>query len=305
MASWLQHPRYIPIREGLIDHLRQTRYRFRKLDPVVFLCGGRGSKSRDALRDYFHKYRPGLDVFYAEPVWENIARLGERDALQMEADLAKLADLIIIIVESAGTFTELGAFSSSPELRQKLLPIVDQHHENDVSFIKNGPLQWVDKESHFKPTIFASLDSILTAVDQIDERVERIPPTHSLKVADLSTSPKHLIFFICDLVSVIYPATLEAISYYLGTIAPSILSSEINIPTLVGLAVAMDLLRPFTLSESEGARTYYAPADPTGIKRPFHHSRLLYLEGKRAEHASVLLAIPQAREVLEHFGKAS
>jgi len=221
----------------------------------------------------------------------------------MEADLAKLADLIIIIVESAGTFTELGAFSSSPELRQKLLPIVDEHYKSDVSFIKNGPLQWIDKESHFRPTIFASLQSILTAADQIEERVKRIPPAHSLKVADLSTSPKHLIFFICDLVSVIYPATLETINHYLVAIAPSILSSEINVPTLVGLAVAMDLLRPLQLRESDGTKVYYAPADPMGIRRPFHHSRLLYLEGKRAEHASVLLAIPQAKEVLEHFRK--
>ena len=38
MASWLAHSRYIPIREGLINHLRRTKYRFRKLDPVIFLC---------------------------------------------------------------------------------------------------------------------------------------------------------------------------------------------------------------------------------------------------------------------------
>jgi len=295
MASWLQHPRYVPLREGLIDHLRRTRYRFRKLDPVVFLCGGKGSKSRDALRDYLNKYSPALDVFYAEPVWDNIAQLGQRDALQMEADLAALADLIVIIVESVGTFTELGAFSLSPALRQKLLAVVDEQFEGNQSFISNGPLRWIDKESKFSPTIYAPLKSILSAVDRIEERIGRIPKPESVRIEDLSTSPKHLLFFIVDLVSVIYSATIDIIAYYLNGIAPSILSSEINIPTLVGLAVAMNLLRKITSTNGE---VYYAPADPTTVTRPFHHSRLLYLEGKRAEHASVLLTIPQAKQAL-------
>ena len=43
---------------------------------------------------------------------QEIVSLAERDALQMEEDLAKLADLIIVIVESAGTLTELGVAAS-------------------------------------------------------------------------------------------------------------------------------------------------------------------------------------------------
>jgi hypothetical protein len=86
MASWLAHSRYIPIREGLIGHLRRSKYRFRKLDPVIFLCGGLGSKSRDAIRAYLSKHSPDLDLFYAEKVWDEIAALGHRDALQMEED---------------------------------------------------------------------------------------------------------------------------------------------------------------------------------------------------------------------------
>jgi hypothetical protein len=116
----------VRIREGLVRHLRPPKYRFRRLKSVVFLCGANGSKGRDALRDYLHKFTPNLNVFYAERVWQTIADLGERDALQMEEELAKLADLVIIIVQSPGTFTELGAFSLSPPLRRKMLAIVDE-----------------------------------------------------------------------------------------------------------------------------------------------------------------------------------
>jgi len=304
MASWLQHPRYIPLRDGLINHLQRTRYRFRKLDPVIFLCGGAGSKSRDALRDYFAKHSPNLDIFYAEKVWENIAKLGERDALHMEADLAELADMVIVIVESAGTIAELGAFSLSEPLRKKLLPIVDEKYRFDSSFLATGPLSWIDKESDFRPTIYAALKFVTTAIDQIQNRIARIPQSHSIKVTDLSTSPKHLLFFICDLIAVIYPATIAAVVHYLTKISPSLLSSNINVPTLIGLAVAMDLLRRFEIQDAAGSReVFFAPSDPTGISRPFHHSRFLYLEGQRAAHASVLLAIPEAKAVLDQIRK--
>jgi hypothetical protein len=223
----------------------------------------------------------------------------------MEAHLAKLADLIIIIVESAGTLAELGAFSISHDLRRKLLPIVDVRYKEDPSFINNGPLQWIDKESEFRPTIYASLDAVLGSADQVEERLKRIPKARSFKVSDLAMSPKHLLFFIADLVAVIYPATLETVGHYLAAIAPSILSTEINVPTLVNLGVAMNLLRTISVSDSGVTELYYAPADPTGVGRPFHHSRLLYLEGKRAEHASVLLAIPQAKQVLQQLGSAA
>jgi hypothetical protein len=303
MASWLAHSRYIPIREGLINHLRRTKYRFRKLDLVIFLCGAFNSKSRDAIRNYLSKHSPDLDLFYAEKVWDEIATLGHRDALQMEEDLAKLADLIIVIVESAGALTELGAFSISPSLRKKLLPIVNKEYEHHSSFIANGPLHWIDAESDFRPTIYAPLDMVLTAIDEIEERIKRITKSHSIKISDLSTSPKHFLFFIYDLISVIQPASLSMVNYYLSAIVPSLSSSTIDIPTLIGLAVAMGLLRALTVTEGGHSEVYYTPVDTDRIGRPFHHSRLLYLESRRAEHASVLIAIPEAKMVLDLLRK--
>jgi hypothetical protein len=301
MASWLQHPRYVPIREGLIAHLRQEKYRFRSLDPVVFLCGGAGSKSRDALRNYLKRHNNNLGVFYAERVWDTIASLDQRDALQMESDLANLADLVIVIVESPGTFTELGAFSLSPPLRKKLLPIVEERYKQEPSFISTGPLRWIDKESDFRPTIYTPLSVILQAAEQIQDRISRIAKSRSTKLSDLSTSPKHLLFFICDLVAVIYPATVKMISHYLAEIAPSVFTSDINIPTLIGLGIAMKLLRSYTAESGDQPETYFAPAENTGASRPYHHGPFLYLEAQRAKHASVLLAIPQAKAALDIF----
>jgi len=299
MASWLRHPRYVRIREGLVQHLRPPKYRFRRLNPVIFLCGADGSKGRDALRAYLYKYTPNLNVFYAERVWKIIANLGERDALQMEEDLAKLADMVIVIVESPGTFTELGAFSLSPSLRRKMLAIVDEKYKGDSSFISNGPIKWIDSESVFKPTIYTNLDKILLAADQVQQRIQCIEKPRSRKLEDLATSPKHLLFFICDLISVIYPATIPMISNYLAEISPSVVTNGVNVPTLVGLAVAMDLLRPVDVADPSGTSTYYVPTEFVDASHPFHHSRFLYLENQRAAYASVMLTIPEAKAVME------
>lgn len=302
---WLEHPSYVPARDRLIDYLRSSHYRFRRLKPVLFLCGGAGSKSRDVLRDYLRKHAPGLGLFYAERVWDQIASHNNRSALKMESDLAALADLVVIIVESPGTFAELGAFSLSDPLRKKILPIVDKQYFHHQSFISTGPLRWVDSDSHFAPTLYLPLDRILQGVDEVEERIARIPKSRTVKISDLAASPKHLLFFLCDLISVIHPATVEMVEFYLGQITPSILSSDINVPTLIGLGVAMELLRADNVSLGGETRTFFSPTRPDAVEHPFHHSRLIDLESLRATQAAVLLAVPEARAVLAELRRAT
>jgi hypothetical protein len=303
---WLEHPRYIPIRDALIESLRSSHYRFRGLERVLFLCGGASSPRRDALRDYLHKHAPWLNLFYAERAWEQIASQADWDALKMEADLAALADLVIIVVESPGTFAELGAFSLSDPLRKKLLPIVDIEYRGVPSFISTGPLKWIDAESNFAPTIYVSLSRILKAIDQVEERITRIPRTRAVRLSDLAMSPRHLLFFLCDLIAVIYPATVDMVEFYLGQIAPSIPSSKVSIPTLIALAVAMELLRAKDVMVGDRKQKFLWPASPNAVERPFHRTRrLLDLPSQRAAHVSVLLSVPEAKHVLHELRSVS
>jgi hypothetical protein len=295
---WLEHPSYVPARDRLINYLRSSHYRFRRLKHILFLCGGAASHTRDVLRDYLRKHAPNLGLFYAERVWEQIAAHGDRSALRMEADLAALADLVLIVVESPGTFAELGAFSLSDPLRKKLLPIVDKQYFHHGSFISTGPLRWVDSDSDFAPTIYVSLNRILEGIDEIEERIARIPNSHTVKISDLAASPKHLLFFLCDLISVIQPATVEMIDFYLSKIAPSSPARDINVPTLAGLGVAMDLLRADKVNLDGQTRTFFSPTTAEAVEHPFHHSRMIDLESLRATQAAVLLAIPEAKAVL-------
>jgi len=275
------------------------------LERVIFLCGGAASPRRDALRAYLRKHAPWLNLFYAELVWEHISSRAGLGALKMEADLAALADLVIIIVESPGIFAELGAFSLSEPLRKKLLPIVDFAYKGTSSFISTGPLRWIDAESDFAPTIYVPLVRILEAVDHIEERIARIPRTRAVKISDLAASPKHLLFFVCDLIAVIYPATVNMVEFYLSRIAPSILLSDINVPTLIGLAAAMGLLKAAPFSIDGQDETFLWPALPHAVEHPFHNPRPVDLPSQRAAHVSILLTMPEARSVLQSLRKIS
>jgi hypothetical protein len=298
---WFDHPRYVPVRDKLIGALSRPSYHFRKLSPVVFLCGGAHSAARDTLRLYINRTRPTFRVFYAEKVWEAIAGMGHIDALQMENQLADLADIVVIVVESAGTFTELGAFSVSEPLRKKILPILDDIYKtHTTSFIATGPIRWIDATSDFAPSLYAPHIMILSAAKELDERLNRIKK-RGTTVKDLNGSRMHVLFFLCDLISMIYPATLEMVALYMSRIAPALGMLDLDLHLLLALGTAMDLLQIRTI----GGSSYFAPASLTLISRPYHHVPRVNFGSYRGEHAAVLQMIPSAKEVLLKIGALS
>lgn len=179
---WFNHPKFQAIRDETLAKFRAKDVHFRKVKSVVFLCGGAESPRRDRLAQYLRKqWDKDVLVFYADDVWSVIAERRELNALQMEKELASLSDLVLIVVESPGTFAELGAFSLSDPLRKKLLPLVDVRFQPDPSFINTGPVRWIDSDSLFGPTIWVDHNSILTAGPKIDERMKRLPrPTRAV-----------------------------------------------------------------------------------------------------------------------------
>jgi hypothetical protein len=296
--QWLEHPKYVPTRERLIQSFTSSHYRFRRSDPVVFLCGAEQSIARDELASYLKKFGPSVLLFYAETVWELIQSRLTLGALKMESELAALADVVIIIVESPGTFAELGAFSNSEPLRRKILPIIDDRYKPpQQSFLALGPVRWIEAESSFAPPIYVALTGILAAMGEIEERIGRVPRTVT-HLANLGDSFKHLLLFLCDLVAVISPASVEIVHAYCERILPDPPPSG-GVATLLALARALGLLQVCSIDSQQ----YFFPARANALLNPFHHVRLTDLTALRTEHVSALLSIPQARSILENLDK--
>src|SRR5262245_40312779 len=100
--GWLHHPAYAPVRDYLIGRLKAEIHLFKRTPPIVFLCGGNGSPRRALLERYLKGQHRAL-VFLADDVWLQLAKTPGLNALGMEAQLAELADIVVIVVESPGT----------------------------------------------------------------------------------------------------------------------------------------------------------------------------------------------------------
>jgi hypothetical protein len=298
MRSWVEQPKLRSARDRIISSLSPEHYRFRRISPVIFICGGMNSAPRDTLRAYLKQRKPDLQIFYAERVWELISANPGLGALKMESDLAALSDLIVIIVESPGTFAELGAFSHVGELRRKLLPIVDRQHRTANSFINTGPIRWIDSESDFRPTIWTRHNQILECADELEQRISRIPKPKSEKVTDLARSRKHLLFFICDLVAVLAPTTIDAIEFFMSKIAPAVPTVDLEVTLLLGLAEAMGLIRKDDITVDGSPAKFFSPANTEALQHPYHRIRWVSLAELRTELLSGLQSIPEAVSVM-------
>ncbi len=122
-------------------------------DITIFLCGGAGKKELAFRRlvgtsicKIRSKYR--YSVYYPEDMFVELV-LGhqKQDLLTLENLLASSVSAVAILLQSAGTFTELGAFSNHELLKNKLVVIVDPKYRKAQSFINTGPLRHLKNET--------------------------------------------------------------------------------------------------------------------------------------------------------------
>ncbi len=68
-----------------------------------------------------------------------------RDLISFERHLAELSSVIVLVLESPGAIAELGLFSAIDEFKSKLLIIIETDHYTSPSFIKLGPIDFLEK----------------------------------------------------------------------------------------------------------------------------------------------------------------
>ncbi|TXM72835.1 hypothetical protein FV218_12595 [Methylobacterium sp. WL69] len=120
---------------------------------MIFLCGGQV----DAEKPHYLSLRSAFLRFAYDPPYENhhIVLAEELNfvfpndhydnILLLEADMAQIADLIVLFSESFGSVAELGAFAMINQIASNLLVFVDDKNYNADSFIKLGPILSLEK----------------------------------------------------------------------------------------------------------------------------------------------------------------
>lgn len=146
----------------------------------IFLCGanksdGAVSERRRAIIAFSQKNLPHTQFFLAERMFTTLQKEGHKDnILDIEHEISKFADHVLIVLESPSSFTELGAFSHK-ELRKNLIVINDSKFMGSASFINLGPLKAIEEASSIKSVIhykmqnegIHKLDAIGDVFDQL------------------------------------------------------------------------------------------------------------------------------------------
>lgn len=122
----------------------------------MFLCGkGIDPNSSDLyeltnrgiIGQYLKKMMPDVRIVLSENIWDQ-AFEANIDLLSFEEFLAEVSDLIILFVESPGSFCELGAFAYADKLfNDKMIIVMDQRYRDCKSFIASGPVLKAQKEN--------------------------------------------------------------------------------------------------------------------------------------------------------------
>ena len=259
------------------------------------------SLSATLSKYYIKKHHKEYLTFRAELAWEVISSSDNAknvNALALEEWLADISDIVIILVESFGTVAELGAFSLSPSLRKKLLPILDKQFERHTSFINTGPVMWVNNDSKFNPTIYTDFKTILTCIPQINDRLNRKIKSsvsrnnlHGLYLY----SPKVLLFFLLYVIASLGPISAKEISNLSYDIIKLKDRNKNNTNFMLSLGIALGLFKKTQI----GHDFYYSCVD---FDKFFNHESTKKMLAKilksRARALSDLIMIPAFKKEL-------
>jgi hypothetical protein len=185
------------------------RCRIDKHPHFVFLCGGalhNGSNPDfvKSAREAFMRHKARFDgsplwkrLLIAEDIFKKFPEEEYRDLLSFEQDLAQLSSLIVIFLESAGSFAELGSFVAMPEVRRKVAVVIAEKYSRNQSFVWKGPVAHLehnpsdlenrvyiypwnpDAEASTAETFFEDSESL---VDQLEDCLKTVKHTSSLEI---------------------------------------------------------------------------------------------------------------------------
>lgn len=112
----------------------------------LFLCGAASTKKKTSYRDIIRsklENNSNLSILYPEDMFMEMLNRKKYDLLTLEKFLANNSDLILIVCESPGSFTELGAFVNNSETLEKVVVLIQTKYKNAKSFIRQGPVEYV------------------------------------------------------------------------------------------------------------------------------------------------------------------
>jgi len=198
------------------------------LPPRVFLCGGEVDVKaaiplsvRQRLVENFAANEPDLHnaCIQAEDFKDYFKQGAYSDLLEFETDIATIATLIVVCLESPGALVELGLFCMDPKTTGKLLVFAPYEEvAAEDSFIYLGPLAYIKRNHADSVFIYPwpkkdeiGYEHLKPMVGDIKQKLEKMQKTQKFS----SANPAHIALLIHDIVMLAHPITVTEIEYAL------------------------------------------------------------------------------------------
>lgn len=279
-----------------LEHLETSAFRVQLQTHHVFVCGGLIDATNTippSFRDRFFSYTvdhfPVLhdSIVLAEIFKDYFKENAYPDLFVFESEIASISSLVIIFLESPGSFVELGMFCAISRLQEKLLIVAPREEtEGEDSFIFLGPLEYLKRRVKNSVVIYPwpspenqyydtdHLDDICLS---IEEKLALLPKTTKFDENEFG----HLAFLIAEIIRVCYPLTLTEIE--VGLLALQLDSKESVVHRAVYLLEKLSLIARYSYSGYE----YFYSLKPG-------HALMNFSGGKKFNINTVKMALKKA-----------
>jgi hypothetical protein len=220
-------------RDSVVNAINLSKSRINQDPPIVFLCGGQVEINGDgklSARDTFLSFLKAKNsdflsnITLAENFEDWMKDSIYDDLLEFEEDLAGLATLVLIVLESPGSLSELGAFVVNEVLKEKVVAILTSSHYSQASFITLGPIAHIEKKVNKNRVIAYEWDhgdletldegTLGEIADDVSELLKKIPGSREFKVGNNG----HIALLAFELIFLFHALLQSEIHSYLNKV---------------------------------------------------------------------------------------
>lgn len=220
-----------------------SSFRVQFIDHRLFICGGAVDVTQPIPLSFRQRFIEKLaisapsfedEVVLAETFKDYFKEHAYSDLLTFEDDIAHIASVIIIFLESPGSLVELGMFCTKPEFYKKLLIIAPSHEvEREDSFIYLGPLEHIKKKEKNSVAVYPwpskgvlEYDDIhlQDLVETLTQKLEGAKKTQRFNAENAG----HVALLIIEIVRLSYPILLQEIELALASLEMEVSQSQVT-----------------------------------------------------------------------------
>ena len=140
-------------RSSFLSMIDIEKTKMKPYEGFIFLCGGptdiespapisvRDAIYRELAQDENIEKRVRLAEHYKDWAHNSVYN----DLVLFENHIAELSSVVVLVLESPGAIAELGLFSTIEGFQNKLLVLIENSHYAANSFIKLGPIDYLEK----------------------------------------------------------------------------------------------------------------------------------------------------------------